>query len=179
MGKSWPHKLALFPLPVLFSSSCNTSHPGRALISEALNELAGPPSIHWGLWLFIGGAGIQRSNPISRKQHLVRQLLIWNKIEIMRQNTKFIPKGCPKRCPKTKSLFELLNSAPIKVACLNPLYNPAIIGKQPTGTLLQYHYLMSHFAYRFWVLKTWPVCLMRQHCVAFKEEHSPIHFWED
>ena len=22
------------------------------------------------------------------------------------------------------------------------------------GTLLQYHYLMSHFAYRFWVLKT-------------------------
>ena len=27
-------------------------------------------------------------------------------------------------------------------------------------TLLQYHYLMSHFAYRFWVVKTWPVCLM-------------------
>ena len=22
------------------------------------------------------------------------------------------------------------------------------------GTLLQYHYLMSHFAYRFWVVKT-------------------------
>ena len=41
---------------------------------------------------------------------------------------------------------------------------------------LQYHYLMSHFVYRFWVLKTGPVCLMGQHCVAFKKEHSPIHF---
>ena len=47
------------------------------------------------------------------------------------------------------------------------------------STLLQYHYLMSHFVYWFWVLKTGPVCLMGQHCVAFKKEHSPIHFWED
>ena len=139
MGKSWPHKLALCPLPVLFSSSCNTTHPGRALISEALNELAGPPSIHWGLWLFIGGAGIQRSNPISRKQHLVRQLLIWKKDWNDETKHKIHSKmllGSQLHntgCPKTKLLSELLDSAPSMGACLNHLCNPAIISKQPTG----------------------------------------------
>ena len=29
--------------------------------------------------------------------------------------------------------------------------------------------------YRFWVVKRGPVCLMGQHCVAFKKENSPIH----
>ena len=28
----------------------------------------------------------------------------------------------------------------------------------PPCTFLQYHYLLSHFVYRFWVLKTGPVC---------------------
>ena len=135
MGKSWPHKLALCPLPVLFSSSCNTTHPGRALISEALNGLAGPPSIHWGLWLFIGGAGIQRSKQISRRHHLVRQLLIWkNETKHKIHSKRLLGSQLHNTgCPKTKSLFELLNSAPIKGACLNPLCNPAIISKQPTG----------------------------------------------
>ena len=44
-----------------------------------------------------------------------------------------------------------------------------------SSTLLQYHYLMSRFMYRFWVVKRGPVCLMGQHCVAFKKENSPIH----
>ena len=34
---------------------------------------------------------------------------------------------------------------------------------------------MSRFMYRFWVVKRGPVCLMGQHCVAFKKENSPIH----
>ena len=29
--------------------------------------------------------------------------------------------------------------------------------------------------YRFWVVKRGPVCLIGQHCVAFKKENSPIH----
>ena len=45
----------------------------------------------------------------------------------------------------------------------------------PPSTVLQYHYLMSRFMYRFWVVKRGPVCLMGQHCVAFKKENSPIH----
>ena len=44
-----------------------------------------------------------------------------------------------------------------------------------SSTLLQYHYLMSRFMYQFWVVKRGPVCLMGQHCVAFKKENSPIH----
>ena len=44
-----------------------------------------------------------------------------------------------------------------------------------SSTLLQYHYLMSRFMYRFLVVKRGPVCLMGQHCVAFKKENSPIH----
>ena len=49
------------------------------------------------------------------------------------------------------------------------------IGRGLACTLLQYHYLMSRFMYRFWVVKRGPVCLMGQHCVAFKKENSPIH----
>ena len=46
----------------------------------------------------------------------------------------------------------------------------------PPCTFLQYHYLMCYFVYPFWVLKTGPVFLMGQHWMAFKKEHSPIHF---
>ena len=56
--------------------------------------------------------------------------------------------------------------------CLPPTLAAAGILLGQVGTFLQYHYLM----YRFCVLKTGPACLMGQHCVAFKKEHSPIHF---
>ena len=40
-------------------------------------------------------------------------------------------------------------------------------GCAPARTFLQYDYLMSHFVYRFWVLKTGPACLMGQQCMTF------------
>ena len=112
--------------------------------------------------------------------HLLLNVVVWNilKYSVKSRQTANFPSSYVS-LPHNGSSLKIKNLQLFEISIYPTYILICLLRPFPPRTLLQYHYLMSHFAYRFWVLKTWPVCLMRQHCVAFKEEHSPIHFWED